>query len=871
MSELPQSVTTSGLWKRLEARSDLISPLKYLRGVAEALGSKIAHLIPAFTDHSVTHMDSLWALTDVIMTEAEINRLSFGEAFILASAFYVHDLGMAMAATEEGRLRLEQSPEFIAEYQRSRRLLGYDNDLARQVSLRMAARALHASLALELVDEKLPGLDRFLIEPTEIREAWGDYIGKVAASHHWSINEVEAQLGRRGRIPDTFGGKIDLAYLACLIRLIDYAHINATRASGLERALRSDLNEESIVHWLAQERVSGPEREGNLLVYASQRSIQDVDAWWLFFEMASGLDNEIAAVVDYLRSRTISSGRLTLEGVRGVRSPQAFAALVSPDDFDPLDVRIRMDSTNRLVQILGGRSLYGSNRFAAVRELLQNSRDAIKLRQVVDAEAGRPSRESGSITICWHADDTKAYLEVSDDGVGMSETIVSRYLLGIASEYWESADFFAEFPTAVESGFKPAGRFGIGFLSVFTLGENVYVRTQRGTAPTLSLQLRGIGRRGALRKTPSSLETGTTVRVLLTDETRSIFRGLARIVQAIAPLLEIEIKVRDASDSVTIRPGWWKTIKQRDLVRFIAERAAIASTPAFELEQRKQSNQVSRRHWRQPAWEHGWVGNSPEVVTDNLRVIATPRAGKLVLCSRGIAVMDAPVRGLTGMVEVGDVELNAARSSVLLWDPELFKLEVMPLLKPQILSAVARLADEGRVPHRFEFLRQLATTYGTWVLTESTLPWITVLEAPGNAILLTAEQFRLKVRNKKVGIAYGEEVNPWSVGMAIRHAIPSIDDQAVLVPVSNAGAAPIGSFREEDQPFQGSLSDVFRTETSFDASFEDATLLQGVLQVLADAWATDVDRLTSQTWIRRQQTLFILLNGSAPETSSRTS
>ena len=341
-------------------------------------------------------MDALWIVCDQVFTSQELEKFSIGEAFVLSAAFYIHDLAMAMAATPEGRKTLEASHSYqscIAQLTSSHDLNEED---AKLIALRVSARETHAQNADWLVDRSLPGLDRFLVESKEIRDSWGDYIGKVAASHHWSIQKVDANLGHRGRLPDASSGAVDLGFVACALRIIDYAHINAGRASSLDRVLRARISEDSIVHWYAQERISGPRREGDLLVYASMRPITDVDAWWIFYEMATGLDREITAVADYLNSRAISVDRFSLEGVKGVRSPQAFATLVRPHDFEPVDIRFRPDSMSRLVGLLGGRTLYGDDFFAPIRELLQNARDAIHLRQAIEKTGTHTRGDSSS-------------------------------------------------------------------------------------------------------------------------------------------------------------------------------------------------------------------------------------------------------------------------------------------------------------------------------------------------------------------------------------------------------------------------------------------------------------------------------------------
>jgi hypothetical protein len=74
------------------------------------------------------------------------------------------------------------------------------------LSLREAARALHATKARSLADNPVPDLERYLIEDSDVRSNWGNYIGLVAESHHWSIPEVERELGRSTKGPPAKGG-----------------------------------------------------------------------------------------------------------------------------------------------------------------------------------------------------------------------------------------------------------------------------------------------------------------------------------------------------------------------------------------------------------------------------------------------------------------------------------------------------------------------------------------------------------------------------------------------------------------------------------------------------------------------------------------
>jgi hypothetical protein len=324
----PERVVQSRLWRAIK-RPEFKQILGELRHLAEALASQVERTLPEYTDHSVKHMDSLWAVADEILSESESAKLNSAEAFVLGSCLYVHDLGMALAATPEGIAQIRALEEYVAVRDRLKRSYKLPDQRADELALRAACRQIHAEKVFALIAEPLPGLKRFLIENTEAREAWSHLIAEVAASHHWNLDKVHRELGARNAVPTAAGEAVDAGYLACLLRVIDYAHINRERASNLSRALRSEIGSDSVVHWDAQSHVTGPARENDYLVYGCTAPIDDVDAWWLFYDLASGLDAEIRSVREYLRGRAVSADRFSLQGVKGVEVPEAFTKFVS--------------------------------------------------------------------------------------------------------------------------------------------------------------------------------------------------------------------------------------------------------------------------------------------------------------------------------------------------------------------------------------------------------------------------------------------------------------------------------------------------------------------------------------------------------------
>lgn len=199
----------------------------------------------------------------------------------------------------------------------------------------------------------------------------------------------------------------------------------------------------------------------------------------------------------------------------GVEDPAVFNRYVRlPEQVVPIDIRVQPDSMERVVELLGGRHIYGDDLLAPIRELIQNARDALELRKALDHANNRPS-PPGRIDVSLEVNSDSCVLKVADNGVEMTRTVVRRHLVAVGSDFWNSVEFYRRFSKAVDAGFRPIGRFGIGFLSVFMLGDHVEVETEAVGSKRIRLKLEGVGRRGELVETPALGQPGTEVRIVL--------------------------------------------------------------------------------------------------------------------------------------------------------------------------------------------------------------------------------------------------------------------------------------------------------------------------------------------------------------------
>jgi hypothetical protein len=267
------------------------------------------------------------------------------------------------------------------------------------------------------------------------------------------------------------------------------------------------------------------------LLFTSSRAFKpsDASAWWIAFDAVSVLDAEIRASNNLLLSRVqkdSSSPAFKMQRVTGANAPSELSRSIETVGWTPTSARIHVGNLERLVETLGGQSLYGGgDNFAIVmRELLQNARDALAARRSLTSEF------TGRILVkVTSKSNTQTFVEVRDDGIGMSERTMTTALLDFGTSFWASDLVRSEFPGLRSSSFRPVGKFGIGFYAVFMIAAEVLVASRRydeGLADVTRLHfVDGLTLRPILAKGADEnygLMSSTSVRLTINEPIESI-------------------------------------------------------------------------------------------------------------------------------------------------------------------------------------------------------------------------------------------------------------------------------------------------------------------------------------------------------------
>ncbi|HEY8098001.1 MAG TPA: ATP-binding protein [Methylobacter sp.] len=450
------------------------------------------------------------------------------EGFVLGGAILLHDAALCFEAYEGGQEGLRQCVEWKDAYAAAQDRSPHESESNLRSTADFAAlRNLHAKQAGRLGTKgwKTDGKEIHLIDDFELRKYYGETIGLIAESHNWPLEKVSSKLRNQINTPGGFPRewRVDPVKIACLLRCADAAHIDDRRAPDFLRALarRQGI---SANHWTAQNwltRVdldqSDPEKRSLLFTSNQNFGIEDVDAWWVAYDAIQLVESEIMSSNLLLasRGRSEDSPAFKIQKVSGTASPEALSEHICVQGWKPCAAKIHVGNIAHLVETLGGATLYGTDDQLTVvlRELIQNARDAVVARRNLSSAQGY----EGIIRIRLKVEiDGTKIIDISDNGSGMSERVLTGPFLDFGNSFWVSDLAQHEFPGLRSSRFQPVGRYGIGFYSIFMAASEVNVFTRRwDSALTDTLMLsfpKGLTLRPTLSKQrPDDFEDSTIV------------------------------------------------------------------------------------------------------------------------------------------------------------------------------------------------------------------------------------------------------------------------------------------------------------------------------------------------------------------------
>ncbi len=442
-----------------------------------------------YTKHDITHVDRMLYRLDFLIPDSTKKEMSVGDWLMTTLACYLHDFGLIVTSAEFDARNDTAFPEFKDEISGSdpyRAVLAskwYESrtqDQRERYFYQEFVRANHASRVRSWLTEApnpTLGYDRAVtdllrrlttnLEPTFVRD-----LGVVCESHHLddiydlSKYPVDRPYG------DSADEAVNVQYSAILLRATDLLHITSDRAPSVAFSLINPSNPTSQLEWAKHRSVRNvrPRVATNEEGHADPSLPRDEIEVHATFDTPEGFFG-LTSYLQYAAKELSQCESWASATQKKCGVPHQFpwrnidSSNVDATGFVTKPFKFQLDH-QKILSLLTGHTLYNDTN-VVLRELVQNSIDAVRLRKHVGSDG---AEYSPRVKVVWDPDDR--VIEIEDNGTGMSQEVIEENFLRVGSSRYQSARFTKEHPN-----FNSISRFGIGVLSTFMIANEVDVTT----------------------------------------------------------------------------------------------------------------------------------------------------------------------------------------------------------------------------------------------------------------------------------------------------------------------------------------------------------------------------------------------------------
>ena len=311
-----------------------------------------------------------------------------------------------------------------------------------------------------------------------------DIAGLIARSHGLELRATFDYIQHRYDLRDY--NRVHIIYLMTLLRVADFLQIESGRAPEVFNKLHTIRSPFSDGEWRLHNSIENVTRSTldpeAIFVATGPRTVHE----YLRFERwIKGLQSELDtswAVLGEVYGRFAQEGLDKLHlSIRRVRTNVEDKDIVQKRTrFVPDSIRFTV-AEPELLQLLIA-PLYGDNPLYGLRELVQNAADSVReLRHSVDGGrelAGHQLSIGGDVQIRVELSPTPT-VTIADRGTGMTLDVVKNFFLRAGASFRHSDLWKQQFEDASGSSqIARAGRFGVGALAAFLIGERIEVYTR---------------------------------------------------------------------------------------------------------------------------------------------------------------------------------------------------------------------------------------------------------------------------------------------------------------------------------------------------------------------------------------------------------
>lgn len=566
-----------------------------VRAEAEKWLPYIVLVFPHYPQHGVEHSDRILAQLSLLLFKGNKCAVSFSsaEAYCLICAIYLHDIGMVVTRSRIDEIIASESwnafktpkGKGYESYSKYEALLNDPilNKTERGVFL---ANATLTQIIAEFVRERHHEFGKTVLEMHPfLRRVVDDgdsitfeAIAEIGVGHGLNSNE----LTDTNRFPEerlVLGEMVNVRFLARLLRIGDLLDVSAKRADPLSAVAAGPLPPTALPHWQQYSAKKHENISPRIVEFTFECKDQETHRvlrdWfgWLESEIrTTGLEQMHAARHKGWTAPICTVGSYsTSESIEIKSKPTIIIKPSRGAAYTFHEWKLQFDQEKVLNLLIS--DIYG-DASVFVRELVQNALDATRCQMYQDYENENPGsvlphdptdfdskfRNKYPIQvslrkelICSKPDSTpqeRFVFAIEDCGTGMDENIITRYFLQIGRSYYQSSEFREHFK------FAPTSRFGVGFLSVFGVSEDITVETAKSGSAGIRLHLGSpknyllTGKWDPFPERVKRDQHGTKIRIVLNRQCEDL--SVLGLIKSLCVQVEVPIRVIEGNQETIL-------------------------------------------------------------------------------------------------------------------------------------------------------------------------------------------------------------------------------------------------------------------------------------------------------------------------------
>ena len=477
-------------------------------------------LFTEYTKHDITHVDGMLKLLEFIIPEKTRGVLTPTDWMLIVLSIYFHDLGMLITRNEFAACdENDDYQKFLRSYDKEFDISVTEEEKGRQryqdyVRIHHGDRICKWIKTIGDQPETDNPISKLLYDMLHyVDENFRNDLAEICRSHSVKLSEISGKLVVDRPYAQGEENQANLLYAAAVLRTADLMHVNSERSPTTSYLLISPQDEYSRREWVKQKSVSTIrakkeyDKDGKLDVKARIHrfevigNFRDASAYKSFMSYLDDAEEQLKETHEICKESMEKN-----QNCYDFPWDEICRDEIKPLNFSGKPLRFDLDTKN-ILNLLVGHTLY-SQVNVVLRELAQNSIDAVRLMNK-DFKEGNDDY-TPTVAIEWNSEDKT--LSVKDNGTGMNEDIIRKYLMKVGASRYQSEEFKKE-----NRQFHSISRFGIGVLTCFMISDEFTITTKfSNDEKVYSIEVGGMEKEFMLRydADPSVLinkEHGTTI------------------------------------------------------------------------------------------------------------------------------------------------------------------------------------------------------------------------------------------------------------------------------------------------------------------------------------------------------------------------